>query len=294
MPRVVSFLPAGTEIAFAIGAGPSVVGRSHECDYPPAVKFLPVVSRPALRLEELSQEEIDAAVAEQLRHAGTLYEVDEALLRELSPDVILTQDLCQVCAPSGNELTRAVAELPTHPQIVWLTPQTIQDIHANVLAVGRATGRETEAERLVRESRARLKAVRDQTAHRRARRVVFLEWVDPFFSAGHWVPEMITLAGGEDALGAAGEDSRRISWDEIVAARPEIIVVAPCGYGLDRATELARTLPPAAGAAVYAVDANAYFARPGPRVADGVELLACLFHCELCGAPDSSGATRVA
>jgi iron complex transport system substrate-binding protein len=294
MPRVVSFLPAGTEIAFAIGAGPSVVGRSHECDYPPEVRSLPVVSRPALRLDQLSHDEIDAAVAEQLRNSGTLYEVDEALLRQLAPDVILTQDLCQVCAPSGNELTRAVAELPSKPAVVWLTPRNVEQIHENVLAVGRVTGRQVEAERLVIETRARLRAVHEHVAHRRPRRVVFLEWVEPFFSAGHWVPEMISMAGGEDPLGRGGEDSRRITFDEIKHARPELIVVAPCGYGLERSRELALTLSPAGGAAVWAVDANAYFARPGPRLAEGVELLARIFHCELCGPPHRNRAVRVA
>lgn len=292
MLRVVSFLPAGTEIAYAIGAGEMLVGRSHECDYPAEVLSLPVVSRPALQLEDLSQSEIDNAVAQQLGNAGTLYTVDEELLRDLAPDVILTQDLCQVCAPSGNELTAAIAGLSKVPEVVWLTPQTIAEIQDNVRAVGRATGREQAAGELVAEGTARMQRTAALTADAPVRRVVFLEWVEPYFSAGHWVPEMIALAGGHDPLGNSGADSQRVSWEEIVAARPEIIVVAPCGYGLERAAKLAGALPHTVSTAVYAVDANAYFARPGPRVSEGVELLASIFHPELFGAPDSDRAVR--
>jgi iron complex transport system substrate-binding protein len=293
MHRVVSFLPAGTEIAYAVGAGPSLVGRSHECDYPAEVRSLPIVSRPALELKGLSQTEIDIAVAARLRDSGSLYEVDEMLLRQLAPDVILTQDLCQVCAPSGTELTRALAELPSRPAVVWLSPGTIADIHENIRAVGRATGCEEGAERVIAESSARIEAVRKRLAATSPRRVVFLEWTEPYFSAGHWVPEMIAHAGGEDPLAHAGADSQRITWDEIIAAGPEIIIVAPCGYDLERAEVLALQLPVVSGARVYAVDANAYFARPGPRVAEGVELLAALFHPEVAG-PSPAGAVRVA
>ena len=280
MPRIVSFLPAGTEIAYALGAGRDVVGRSHECDYPPEVLRLPVVSRPALRLEGLPQDAVDRAVAERLRSGESLYEVDELLLRELAPDVVLTQDLCQVCAPSGNELGRAVRELPKRPEIIWLTPRTIAEIEQNILAVGAATVRLAEAELVVREGRDRIASVREAVAGARRPRVAFLEWTDPLFCAGHWVPEMVALAGGEDSLGKPGADSERISREDVVAWSPEIIVVAPCGYGLDKAAELARGIRGLAGASVYAVDANAYFARPGPRVAEGVELLAHLFHPE--------------
>lgn len=293
MSRIVSFLPAGTEIVYAIDAGPSLVGRSHECDYPAEVCSLPVVSRPALQLDGLPQAEIDAAVAARLRDSGSLYEVDEALLRELAPDVILTQDLCQVCAPSGTELTRALAELPSRPAVVWLSPSTIADIYENIRAVGRATGREDGAERVVEEGRARIEAVRKRLRGVSPRRVVFLEWTEPYFSAGHWVPEMIAYAGGEDPLGHTGADSQRTSWDQVMAADPEIIVVAPCGYDLERAQELALRLPDAGRARVYAVDANAYFARPGPRVAEGVELLAALFHPGVAG-PSPAGVMQVA
>jgi iron complex transport system substrate-binding protein len=228
-----------------------------------------------------------------VRLGMTLCTVDEELLRELAPDMILTQDLCQVCAPSGNELTAAIAGLPRVPEVVWLTPQTLAEVHDNIRAVGRATGREQAAEQLVSEGAARMQRVVRLAAGAHVRQTVFLEWVGPYFSAGHWVRGMIALAGGHDPLGNSGADSQRISWEEVVAARPEIIVVAPCGPGLERATELAGELPRIGTAAVFAVDANAYFARPGPRVSEGVELLASMFHPELFGPPDSDRAVRV-
>lgn len=284
MPRIVSFLPAGTEIACALGARDMLVGRSHECDYPAGVKTLPVVSKPALRLEGLSQEEIDTAVSERLRSGASLYEVDEVLLRELAPDVVITQDLCQVCAPSGNELSRALRELPTSPQVLWLTPQNIAEIEQNIVDVGVATDRRDIADALNDANRKRMTSVAAQVAGLPRRRVVFLEWIEPYFCSGHWVPEMIDIAGGNDPLGRPGADSQRMSWDEVAAANPEIIIVAPCGFGLEQAARLARTLPPI-DTTIFAVDANAYFARPGPRVAEGIELLGHLFHPSHCDWP---------
>jgi iron complex transport system substrate-binding protein len=276
--RIVSFLPAGTEIAFAVGAGELVVGRSHECDYPAEVAALPIVSKPALALDGLDQEQIDRAVAERLKSGESLYQVDEILLRELAPDLILTQDLCQVCAPSGNELTRAIKELPSEPKVLWLTPQNLRQIEENILEVGRAADRSEVAESIVIQNRRRMDEVKEAVAGVPRRRVVFLEWTDPLFCAGHWVPEMVDLAGGIDPLGKPGADSERMSWADVRAANPEMIIVAPCGYNLEQAVKLAKDVPEVAGAVVYAVDANAYFARPGPRAAEGVELLGHLFH----------------
>ena len=283
--RIVSFLPAGTEIAYALGAGDQLVGRSHECDFPPEVKALPVVSKPALNLDGLAQDAIDAAVAERLRSGDSLYQVDEILLRELAPDVVLTQDLCQVCAPSGNELTRALAELPSKPEVLWLTPQNLTEIEENIIAVGTATGRRDVAQQLIDANRRRMSVVAESVAGLPARRVAFLEWTEPLFCAGHWVPQMIEMAGGFDRLGKPGADSERMTWDQVRDANPEMIIVAPCGYGLDQAVELARKIPRVPGASVYAVDANAYFARPGPRVAEGIELLGHLFHPTRCDWP---------
>jgi iron complex transport system substrate-binding protein len=281
MPRIVSFLPAGTEMVHALGAGSELVGRSHECDYPAGVTTLPVVSRPALDLDGASPEAIDLAVSERMESGDTLYRIDEILLRDLRPDVILTQNLCRVCAPSGDELTRAVRKFSLQPEVLFLTPRNIGEIEDNIVGVGRAIGRAREAEVLVRSNQERLSRVRAAVAGAPLRRVIFMEWTDPFFCGGHWVPEMISLAGGEDPLGRPGEDSIRMDWDDVANARPEIIIVSPCGYRLERSVELARQLKRVPGAALYAVDANAYFARPGPRVIEGVELLAHLFHPDL-------------
>ena len=283
MPRIVSFLPAATEIAHALGAGADLVGRSHECDYPADVCRLPIVSRPALSLDGLTQSEIDAAVTARMRSGESLYVVDERLLNDLAPDVVLTQDLCQVCAPSGNELTRALASMPSRPEVVYLTPRTLAEIDDNILAVGEAIGRASEARSLVERNHRRVARLRNasRNATRRAR-VSFLEWTDPLFCAGHWVPEMIDIAGGMDRLARAGEDSVRISWADVHAWSPEIVIVAPCGFGLAEAERLARELPPIPGARVVPVDANAYFARPGPRYVDGIELLARIFNGDTC------------
>ena len=287
MPRIVSFLPAATEITCALGAGDDLVGRSHECDYPPEVRSLPVVSKPALPLEGLSQKEIDRAVAAHLATGESLYQVDEILLDELKPDIVFTQDLCQVCAPSGNELSRALRDLPKRPQVLSLTPRNFAEIEQNILAIGDATERQEAARRLIDDNRARLSRVREAIGDTQARPTTFLEWTEPLFCAGHWVPEMIAAAGGDDPLGQLGGDSRRITWDDVAASDPEIVIVAPCGYGLQDAIVVANRLPQIIDAAIYAVDANAYFARPGPRVTEGVELLAHLFHPELFAWPHS-------
>lgn len=278
MTRIVSFLPAGTEMVHALGAGDELVGRSHECDYPSSVISLPVVSRPALDLDDASPAAIDSAVADRMQSGDTLYRIDEVLLRDLRPDVILTQNLCRVCAPSGDELTRAVRKFDLRPEVLFLTPRNIREITDNIVVVGRAIGRSDEAGALVRANDERLAKVHAAVGNAPTRRVVFLEWTEPLFCGGHWVPEMISLAGGHDPLGRPGEDSVRMDWDDVAAAAPEMIIVSPCGYRLDRAAELARQLPQISDAKVYAVDANAYFARPGPRVVEGVELLAHLFH----------------
>ncbi|HUQ18620.1 MAG TPA: cobalamin-binding protein [Gemmatimonadaceae bacterium] len=278
MPRIVSFLPAGTEIVHALGAGDELIGRSHECDYPASVTGLPVVSRPALHLDGASPEEIDTAVAERMATGASMYAIDEVLLRDLRPDVIVTQNLCRVCAPSGNELSRAVRDFEARPEILFLTPRNISEIERNILDVGAAIGRGDQAQDLVQRNRDRIARVRESVADAPERRVVFLEWTDPPFCGGHWVPEMIESAGGHDPLGRAGEDSMRISWDEVASASPDMVIVSPCGYRLEDSVNLARTLAVELDARVVAVDANAYFARPGPRVAEAIELLAHLFH----------------
>jgi len=231
--RIVSFLPAATEMACALGLENEIVGVSHECDYPPSMRTKPVVVHNALALAALSPGEIDVAVSETLRDGQSLYAVDESLLRALEPDLILTQDLCQVCAPSGNEITRLLASLSRRPEVLYFTPRTLADVDDNLLALGDAAGRRAQAESIVAANRRRLSAVAHRLApiaHRP--RVFFAEWVDPIYCAGHWVPEMIELAGGIPLLARPGGESVRVSREEAIAASPEIVIVAPCGFSL--------------------------------------------------------------
>ena len=286
--QIVSFLPSATEIACALGLTDQLVGITHECDYPVEIEGKPVVVRSALPIETMNQREIDVAVSERMRAGHSLYQVDEKLLQELAPDLILTQDLCQVCAPSGTEVSQALNLLPKKPRILWLTPNSLEQIFANVLELGEATGRAKEADELIANGRARLEkiaAVTSKLSHRP--RVFCMEWLDPVYCSGHWVPEMVRLAGGEDTLAREGADSVRIPWDEVREWAPEVLIITPCGFNLEKTIEQARqlftydgwsNLPAVREGRVYAVDANSYFARPGPRVVDGTELLAHLIH----------------
>jgi iron complex transport system substrate-binding protein len=289
--RIVSFLPAATEMACALGLESRLVGVSHECDYPVSVRGKPAVVHPALELAALGPREIDGAVATRLREGASLYAVDETRLRGLDADLILTQDLCQVCAPSGNDVTRVLASLERRPDVLYFTPQSLDDVWENLRALGNATGTRDRADAIVRDAQARLAGVAVRVRGAPKPRVFFVEWVDPVYCAGHWIPEMIELAGGVDPLARRGMDSVRVSWDDVIDAAPDVIIVAPCGYSRDDAESqisvLARrpgwtALPAVRSGRVHAVDANAYFARPGPRLVDGVELLARLVHPEIC------------
>lgn len=288
---IVSFLPSATEMACALGLSDQLVGITHECDYPPEIKGKPVVVRNALPIENMSQWEIDVAVTERMRDGRSLYQVDEKLLQELAPDLILTQDLCQVCAPSGNEVSQALDLLPKKPQILWLTPNSLEQIFANVRDLGKATGRAEKAEELIATGRARLERIAAVTRNLSYRpRVFCMEWLDPVYCSGHWVPEMVRLAGAVDALAREGSDSVRIPWDEVLGWKPEVLIITPCGFNLEKVIEQSQqlftypgwsNLPAVRQGRVYAVDANSYFARPGPRVVDGTELLAHLIHPDL-------------
>ena len=289
--RIVSFLPSATEMVCALGLGDRLLGVTHECDYPPEVATKPVVVRNVLPIESMSQPEIDVAVTQRLRDGLSLYRVDEALMREIGPDLIVTQDLCQVCAPSGNEVSQLLKVLPSHPQILWLTPKSLEQIFDNLRELGGATGRLAAAETLIADGRARLAKVeaKARTASSRPR-VFCMEWMDPVYCSGHWVPEMVRIAGGIDQLGREGSDSVRIAWDDVLQWRPEVLIVTPCGFDLEKAADQARMLsaypgwadlPAVRNGRAYAVDANSYFARPGPRVIEGTELLAHLLHPDL-------------
>lgn len=290
--RLISFLPAATEMACALGMEEQLVGVSHECDFPTSVRNKQIVVRCSLPTETMTLAQIDVVVAERIRSGQPLYEVDQAVVAQLAPTHILTQTLCEVCAPSTGEVARALKALPSRPHILWFTPHCIEDIFGNLRELGEDTGHLADAEDLISAARTRLQNIASKTkkaAHRP--RVFCLEWIDPYYCCGHWVPEMIGLAGGQDALARKGVDSARTQWSEIAAWSPEILVVSPCGFGLEKAAEQTRQLLQKPGwsdlsavreGQVFAVNANAYFARPGPRVVDGVELLAHLFHPECC------------
>ena len=235
MPRIVSFLPSATEMAFALGLADSVVGITHECDYPPAAKGKPVVVRNVLPLERMSQSEIDRAVAERMREGLSLYQIDEQLLRELAPDMILTQNLCQVCAPSGNEVAQVIKALAKPPQILWLTPQSLDEIFDNVRELGAATNRVAEAEVLVNSCKLRLDKLQERTRPVTYKpRVFCMEWLDPVYASGHWVPELVKIAGGVDDLARERGESVRISWETLASWAPEVLVIMPCGFNLQQ------------------------------------------------------------
>jgi len=286
--RIVSFLPSATEMACALGLSDQLLGITHECDYPPQIMGKPVVVRGVLPIESMSQAEIDVAVTQRLRDGLSLYRVEEALMQDIAPDLILTQDLCQVCAPSGNEISQLLTSLPSKPQVLWLTPRNIEEIFGNLRELGEATGRSETAEALIADGRARLAKIEAATRALVSRpRVFCLEWMDPVYCCGHWVPEMVRIAGGFDNLGREGADSVRVPWKDVVEWKPEVLVVMPCGFDLEKTVDEAQRLtaypgwddlPAVRDGRVYAVDANSYFARPGPRVVAGTELLAHLLH----------------
>lgn len=289
-PRIASLLPSATEMACALGLADHLVGVTHECDFPPEAAKLPVLIRNALPLEAMSLAEIDTAVSARLREGESLYVVDEALLRQLEPDLILIQDLCEVCAPSGADIAQVVKSLPHAPRVLSLTPKSLDGIFANMKSLGEATGREDVAADWIEASRARLDRIASATRALPTRpRVFCLEWIDPIYCSGHWVSEMVELAGGIDSLSRRGTDSVRVAWERVLDWAPEILIIMPCGFHLDDAVKYAgalTSLPHWAGLPavrdnhVYVADASSYFARPGPRIVDGVELLGHLIHPE--------------
>jgi iron complex transport system substrate-binding protein len=290
--RIVSFLPSATEMVCALGLADRLVGITHECDYPSEVADKPRVVRKVLPLAGMSLREIDAAVSARMRNGASLYQVDERLLQELAPTLILTQNLCQVCAPSGNEITQVLKSLRPTPQVLWFTPNSVADIEENLRELGKATGRVKEAEAIIASGRTRLEKVTALTRNASTRpRVFCMEWVDPVYCSGHWVPEMVELAGGVDALSRKGTDSVRLAWLDVLNWAPQVLIISPCGFSLNGAVRQAielfaypcwADLPAVRQDRVYAVDANSYFARPGPRVVDGIELFAHLFHPKTC------------
>ena len=286
--RIASLVPSATEILFALDLGESVVAVTHECDYPQGAEDLPHLTRTVIP-EGLSAAEIDRAVRERTDQGLPLYELDAETLRDLEPDLIVTQALCAVCAVSVDDVRAAAKDLPVEPDIIALDPTTLGEVLGDIRTLAEATGTRDTGVDLVRDAADRIDRVKLAVRGGPRRRTAALEWLDPPFAGGHWVPQMIELAGGEDMLGLPGERSRVVTWDEIEAGRPEVVVSMPCGYGTERAAEetalhgdrLARL----GAEAVVAVDASAYFSRPGPRLIDGLELLAHLLHPDLAPEP---------
>jgi iron complex transport system substrate-binding protein len=287
--RVVSLVPAATEIVYAIGAIADLVAVTHDDDYPPAVRTLPSVTRSTIPAGA-SAREIDQQVRDSGSRGESTFHLDEQALRDARPDVILGQTLCAVCAVTLDQIP---ARFPHPPQVVPLDASNIAGMFQDVRRIASALGRDDAAERLIGHLESRLAAIQARVAGLARPRVACLEWLDPLFNAGHWVPEQVRIAGGDDVLGMAGARSREISWDDVRAARPEIVIAMPCGWNAERAAIEAARLGSVGEARVLGVDGAAFFSRPGPRLVDGVELLASVFHPDAITAPDGAIAVPV-
>jgi iron complex transport system substrate-binding protein len=279
--QICSFLPSATEIIYALGMGESVSGVTFECDFPPEASQKPVVVNTLIH-SGLTPGEIDQAVRKQIADGGSLYFVDLPKLQAMQPDVVITQDLCRVCALSTSDVARAISELASHPRIVSLAPHTIEHVFEDIETVGAAIGRAAEARSLLIGLRGRIEHVRNTVRQGTPPRVLCLEWLSPLFQGGHWIPEMVALAGGYAVLATPGERSVTISWEQIYDADPEVIVVMPCGFHLEDSIAQYRNsafpkewadVSAVKSGRVYAVDGTAYFSRPGPRLVTGIEIL---------------------
>jgi iron complex transport system substrate-binding protein len=290
--RIASLVPSATEMLFAVGLGDSVVAVTHECDYPQRARNLPHLTRTVLR-EGLDAGQIDAAVKATVAEGRALYELDEELLAELAPDLIVTQAVCEVCAVSYEDVVAVAGRLESRPRVLQQDPSTLAEMLEDVLRLGEAAAIEPAAHELRGELEGRLAAVRAAVAGAAAPRVIALEWLDPPYVGGHWVPEMISIAGGEDVAGPPGLNSPEVGWGALAGLNPDVVVSMPCGWYVERAR--AETLEhweriEALGAErVFAVDAASTFSRPGPRLVDGVELLGHLLHPDLVDPPGSIG-----
>jgi iron complex transport system substrate-binding protein len=282
--RIVSLVPSSTEMLFALGLGDDVVAVTHECDYPPAATTLPRVTRDKLP-PGLSPAEIDAAVKERTLNGESIYELDTEMLHELQPDLIVTQALCKVCAVSYDDVREIAEEIDSQPMVIALDPHTVGEVLGDARTIAQATDTKDEAVDLIRETSERIDRIRLAVRNAGRPRVVALEWLDPPYTAGHWTPQLIEFAGGEDVLGFAGEPSEEQTWELIAAAEPDLVIVMPCGFDAEiahREAEMHRDRLAAIGASrVVAIDAASYFSRPGPRIVDGLELLANVIHPEL-------------
>jgi iron complex transport system substrate-binding protein len=282
--RIVSLVPAATELLFALDLGDDVVGVTHECDYPEDVLDLPKVTRDRLP-GDLTAAEIDAAVKQRTLAGDSIYELDAEALHTLEPDLIVTQALCAVCAVSYEDVRAIAEEIDTQPMVISLDPHTVGEVLGDARTLAQATDAKDAAAELISQAAGRIDRIRVATRNVRRPRVVALEWLDPPFAAGHWTPQLIGFAGGEDVLGFAGEESEERTWAEVAAVQPDVVLVMPCGYDAEIAHREAEMhvdqLRRLGAGEIVAVDAGAYFSRPGPRIVDGLELLAHILHPEL-------------
>jgi len=293
--RIASLLPSATEIVCSLGLENELVGVTHECDYPESVRGKPVLTRSVLSGTR-SGAEVDRHIRELVHRGSSIYALDAPLLEALHPDLILTQELCEVCAVSYPIVERAARRLGSSPQLVSLEPETLEDVFENIRVVGGLAGRSDTAERVCASLRRRIAVVEQQVTGRPRRRVVCLEWVDPPFNCGHWTPELVTLAGGDERLGVARQPAQLLDWQRVIDADPEVVVVMACGFSLERSlqeVESARGHLFGLGADIWVVDGNAFFSRPGPRLVDSVEIMAGILHPGAVDAPHPSAARRL-
>ena len=300
--RIVSLLPSATEIVYAFGLGGDLEGVTDECDFPPEAVSKPVASRSALQGRPLPARGIDEVVRDRMDAQSPLYLLDKALIQRIQPDVILTQDLCRVCAVPSGQVEEALAELGTSAQVLSLDPHSLEQIAESILTVGRELGAGERAEELAASMRARIEAVRRTALRLPTLRAFCLEWSDPPFAAGHWVPEMVEVAGGTNLLSEKEQPSKLVRWRDIRDAGPEVVIFMPCGYYLEDAEEEGRALylnaefaetPAARERNVFAVDATSHFSRPGPRIVDGLEVLAWAIHPDAFPEPPADRITRL-
>jgi iron complex transport system substrate-binding protein len=302
--KIVSLLPSATEIVYALGLGDDLAGVTYECDYPAEAREKPVVSDTALPVDRpLTSSEIEEEVRSRMEQKTPIYVLDKELIQRTQPDLILAQDLCRVCAVPSGQVEDALAELGCESEVLSLDPTNLAEILDGVVQVGRATGTERRAKDLVASLRDRIEAVRATAARLPGVRTFCLEWLAPPYAGGHWVPEMVEIAGGEHLLNPPGSRSRVVTWREVANALPDVLVFMPCGYYLSEAEEEAsriyrvpefgETAASSAGA-VYAVDATSYFSRPGPRVVDGLEILAWAMHPDAFPEPEPGRISRIA
>ena len=286
--RICSLLPSATEVIALLGLGDELVGISHECDYPPSVRSLPVMVEPMIPPHGLASHDIDRQVSQLVASGQRLYRLKDDLLRQAQPDLIVSQDLCHVCAVTPDQLHEALCSMPRQPTLLTLNPSTVHEVIEDVIRIGNAAKRSAEGHHLAAQLHDRLEAVHTRVqriAH--CPRVACIEWLSPLYVAGHWVPEMVQLAGGQDVLAQPGSPSRVVTWDEVLAAAPDVLIVMPCGFSVERTQmELFQMMqqpgqwPLSSDLAerTFLVDASSYFSRPGPRLIDGIELLAAILH----------------